>query len=176
MFRNLALLLILTSAVALTGCASNASSQQMTYKINSTERLKNTKLANNISISSVSGGHETNPLLASSINDENFEIALKDSLKEAHLYQKLNDGTYQLNAHLVKLDKPLIGINLKVTCQVHYTLKDKTKNNVIYNKDITSDYTATMSDSPIAITRMKIANEGAARNNIKAFILDLYRL
>ncbi|MFZ2314532.1 MAG: hypothetical protein WAW86_02595 [Gammaproteobacteria bacterium] len=176
MLKNIAALLIISSSIVLTGCASNASSEQMTYQVSPSAKPQNTRLADNIDVSQVTGGHETNPLLASNINDENFQIALKESLKKASLYNKINDGKYQLNAHLVKVDRPLFGINLKVICQVHYTLKDNKLSKTIYDKDVTSEYTATIHDSAIALTRLKMANEGAARNNIKQLIEDLYKL
>lgn len=167
--------LILSLSLVLTGCASNATVGGMTYKDQMTGKPKNASLVDNVGISSVTGGHETNPLWASQINNKNFEQALEASLKNADLYNKVN-GKYQLKATLIKLKQPLLGLDLQVVCQAHYTIQNVAVNKVIYDKDITTTYTATFKDSPIAITRLKLANEGAARENIKQLIADLYQL
>ena len=164
------------SAMQLTGCASNASSELMTYSYKGSQKPANVELVKNINVSQVVGGHETNPLWASKINNENFKVALEQSLKNANLYNEVNKGNFQLNANLVKLEQPLLGFNLTVTCQVHYKLQNVKSNSIIYDKDITTSYTAKLSDSFVAIERLKMANEGAARANIQKLIDDLYRL
>ena len=169
-------ILVIFAAFELSGCASNASIEQMTYNNNTTEKPNKVALINNISIPTVTGGKETNPLWTSQINNENFKQALEASLQKANLYHMVNGEKYQLTANLLNLDQPFMGLDLKVTLQVHYNLQDKKSNQIIFNKNITSSYTATFSDSPVAITRLKIANEGAARENIQQLIKELYHL
>ena len=176
MLKNITGLLIITTALELTGCASNASVDQMVYKSNTSEKPQKVTLVNNIAVSTVTGGTETNPLWISKINDANFKSALEQSLQQANLYHVINGEKYQLQANLLKVEQPFIGLNFKVVCYAHYKLKDKKSNKVIFDKDITSSYTATFNDSPIGMVRLKIANEGAARENFQKLIKELYHL
>lgn len=81
-----------------------------------------------------------------------------------------------MTATLIKLQQPFIGLNLTVNCQVKYNLTNRNTNEMVYNKTINSTYTATFSDSALAVQRLRLANEGAARENIRQFIMDLYSL
>lgn len=176
MQKKIIALFLIACSFELTGCATNASVDQMVYKNNRVEKPKHTEFVDNVAVKDVVGGSETNPLLASQINNEGFKSALEESLKQAGLFHKLNGERYLLKANLIKLDQPLLGLNLKVVCQVHYTIDDIKLNKTIYDKTITSEYIATFGDSAIAIKRLKMANEGAARKNIEQLINDIYRL
>lgn len=81
---------------------------------------------------------------------------------------------FVLNVNLIKLKQPLLGLKYKVIAEINYKLQDVKLKKLVFNKTITSSYTATLSDSPIGIKRMRLANEGAARANIEQLIKDLY--
>ena len=51
-----------------------------------------------------------------------------------------------------------------------YEVIDKQSGKTIFDQNIPADHTATFGDSPFAIQRLRLANEGAAKNNIAAFI------
>jgi hypothetical protein len=169
-------LLTIGSVLVLAGCASNAATDQMVSSYVVTQPPKNKKLIQNITVSQVTGGRETNPLWMSKINNDNFKAALVQSLQEANLYHQLDGANYSLAATLIRLHQPFIGINYTVVCEVNYLLKNIANDETVYNKNITTSYTAKFSDSPIAVIRLKKANEGAARANIKQLIDDLYQL
>ncbi len=168
--------LILAGSLTLVGCASNADINQMTSANKPVEQVRNHNLVNNIAVEQVIGGKETNPLWTSQINNTNFKEALIRSLKIANLYQDVSGAKYKLDANLIKLGQPLFGFNLTVDCQVHYSLLDVQSNRKIFDKDITTSYTAKLNDSLYAPARLKIANEGAARKNIQEFIKEIYQL
>ena len=177
MLRNVLCLVMLVSFCMLNGCASNSGSAEMAYSgVEANKKPRDPALSHAITVSDVTGGQETNPLLSSQISNENFKEALKLSLEKANLHSNSLGGKYKLNAKLIKLDQPFLGLDLTVTAQVHYILKNSKTNQVIYNKNIDSSYTAKVSDSYVAITRLKMANEGAARANIQNLIEDLYGL
>lgn len=170
----------ISSCIFLAGCATNASFERMTYMIptSSDQKPKNPKLIRNITVANVEGGHETNPLWTSQINNENFKKALEVSLHDANLYavNSKQPSRYQLSANLISIDQPLIGFDLTVNSKIHYELNDLKLNKIIYSKDINSTHTATVSDSFIAIDRLKIANEGSGKNSIKQLINELYQI
>jgi len=156
----------------LSGCASPAQVGGMTAThIDLAKAAANTQTKNNISLNNVSGGSETNPLWVSKVADADFKLALEKSLKDAMLLSStVNDSKYLLEVKLVSLDQPLFGLDLQVTAIVEYILKTKSTGQVIYIKTLTTPFTATFSDSAIAIQRLRIANEGAVRNNIEQIV------
>lgn len=167
--------MLMSGCIFLSGCATNADTSQMTVAPVMPQKIKNQALLNNVNVSSVKGGHETNPLWMSQINNANFEEALKNSLRYARLYQN-NNAKYNLDVNLIELKQPYIGLNYTVECQAHYRLQNVDSNKIIFDKDITSSYTAKFQDSLYAVTRLKMANEGAARANINEFIQEVYLL
>ncbi|MGB6976179.1 MAG: hypothetical protein WBE18_01790 [Gammaproteobacteria bacterium] len=169
-------LLLILMSLMLCGCATGASVDQMIPHGIPTLKPKNVSLANNITVNQTLGGHETNPLWTSQISNANFKAALIQSLQQANLYHQFNGSGYALNATFVRLQQPFLGVSLTVRCTVNYVLENLKTNKVIYSRRIATSYTATFSDSPLATTRLRMANEGAARENIKELITDLYQL
>ena len=159
----------------LSGCASPAQVGGMTAThIDVTKAAANVQTKNNISLNNVSGGSETNPLWVSKVADADFKLALEKSLKDALLLSgTVNDSKYLLEVKLISLDQPLFGLDLQVTAIAEYNLKSKSTGQIIYSKTFTTPFTATFSDSVIAIQRLRIANEGAVRNNIEQVIDSL---
>jgi hypothetical protein len=172
MLKKLLLIIFVIVSIQLSGCATNAAPERMTASPPVNQKLQNKSLANNITLRTVSGGHETNPLLTSQVDDEGFKQAIIASLKNSRLYG--GDAKYALDVNLLKLKQPFLGFDLTVTCQAHYLLQDETSNQIIFDKDLTTSYTATVSDAFVAIERLKMANEGAVRANIAEFIKQLY--
>ena len=80
---------------------------------------------------------------------------------------------YLLEVKLISLDQPLFGLDLKVTATTEYTLKEKTTDKIVYSGTFSTPFTATFSDSAIAIQRLRMANEGAVRNNIEKIVDEL---
>jgi hypothetical protein len=148
----------------------------MTYFQQSEKHPQNKALVNGVTVAGVTGGHETNALWISKINNDNFKAALYQSLQSANLSHVYDGAKHRLSAQILDVDQPLAGLDLTVTCKVNYKLLSVKKNKVVYDKDITTSYTATFSQAPIAGMRLQMANEGAARLNIKKFIDDLYKL
>ncbi|MFM9912842.1 MAG: hypothetical protein ACKVN9_04845 [Methylophilaceae bacterium] len=167
-------LLILT----LTGCATPAAIDQMSArKIDTSKIAKQTDLKNNLSIKKVTGGEVTNPMWLSKIDNENFKAALEQSLKAASLLVADKDqGKYLLDVKLVSVEQPFMGLDLKVTATVEYTLEEKSSGKKVFSKKIATPFTATFSDAALAFVRLKIANEGAARENIEAIVDELLKL
>jgi hypothetical protein len=147
----------------------------MTYTHYSGEKPKNKNFLQAISVTEVHGGHTINPLLASEISNANFKAALTKSLQNAQLYQKITPGKYSLKATILRFERPLVGLDFKSSLTVNYKLYTANKEKPLFDKTISSSYIAKVSDSLIGVTRLKIANEGAARENIKQLIRDLYR-
>ena len=93
------------------------------------------------------------------------------------MFNKIVAGSkYQLTADLTRLDQPMAGFDLTVGSTVRYSLIETRTRKEIYARVIQISYTAKMSDALIASLRLKLANEGAVKANIEAFVNDLIAL
>jgi len=151
------------------GCAAPADPEAM--KPTTVTQMK-TKAAyrSAIQVTSVEGGKQTNPAWISNISNDDFKLALEDTLESIGYHSKT--GKLQLNVKLVSVEQPLVGFNLTVTTVVEYNLV-RSDGRSVFRKTITAPYTAAFSESALAVTRLKKANEGSVRANIEAFITAL---
>lgn len=161
---------------ALAGCASPATVTGMVSHQLPSMPMQTKALENNVAMDQVVGGESTNPMWLSEVGTQAFKQALVQSLQVSHLYGDLSHSHYHLNASLLELKKPFIGLNLTDTCKVHYQLINATTHKTVFDKDITNQYTAKFSDALLAVERLRLANEGAVRTNIQELISDLYAL
>jgi hypothetical protein len=67
---------------------------------------------------------------------------------------------------LVSVDQPLVGFDMTVTTTVTYTLLDPAGNQV-WSKSVSAPHTATVSDAFLGVERLRLANEGSAKENIR---------
>ena len=176
--KNLYDVLGITLAILITGCASPARVDQMTASGGLSRTVaQDSPLKGSIGIKEVTGGRETNPMWVSSVSSVDFESALEDSLLSAGLLNPVpSSGRFQLIADLVRLDQPMFGFDLTVTATVRYSVVERRTGKEIYSRVIPTPFTATVSDAFLAVTRLKIANEGTIKKNIEALIAELVKL
>jgi hypothetical protein len=136
-----------------------------------------------VTVAPVTGGKETSPLWTSQVGNAEFQEALARSLiatKLASVDILSNpgavNGRYRLEAVLQSLQQPLMGFDLTVTATVAYKLTDIATGAVVYESTLVTPATATMSDTLIAVERLKLANEKAIRANLTKLIGELYAL
>jgi hypothetical protein len=126
----------------------------------------------------VSGGKETSKMGASQISDDAFATALKGSIEDAGLFRKVSaeGARYRLTGFIGKVDQPMMGFSMTVKMEVSYTLKDMQAGTTVWTKDIESEYTAKASAAFAGVERLRLANEGAARENIRQAVTELTAL
>jgi len=159
--------------VFLYGCASGAKYENMAYT-ESSDLKYDQELKNSVGVSAVDGGKKTNPLWTSEISNEAFQEAVKLSLSSQGLLSE--SGRYQLTIKLIEVDQPIFGLDFEVTTHVNYVLTDTKNNKVVLNDVVVAPYTATIGDAFVAMKRLRLANEGSGRNNIKGFLEKLSAL
>jgi hypothetical protein len=168
-------LLIVLSVAVLAGCATPAAVEQMAVALPITQT--NPALKNSVGVADVTGGRETNPMWTSQVSSDGFRRALEQSLENAGMLSRIAvGGKYQLKADLTRVDQPLMGFDMTVTSTVRYSLIDTQSRKEVYARVIQVSYTASVSDAFIGSQRLKLANEGAVKGNIQAFINDLLAL
>jgi hypothetical protein len=170
MKKLLAVFSIVIAATYLQGCASGATVTGMTSsKANAAAKLR---FPGNISVADAEGGKQTNPLWTSQVGSQEFEDALTGSLKNNGMLAS-GQGAYVLKPTLQRLQQPLFGMDFTVTADVLYVLKDAASGKDVMYETISSSHTATISDAVAGIKRLRLANEGAIRNNIDALLRRL---
>lgn len=171
------LFLATISLAVLTGCATPARMEQMVAQAQPAQRVIKTPLRDNVAVTEVTGGKETNPMWMSNVASGEFERALETSLRDVGLLSNGKQvGKYILVAHMEKLDQPFVGVSMTVTASVQYTVIERATRKEILKKTIAVPYTAGFGDAFMATERLKLANEGAIRVNIENLIKELFAL
>jgi hypothetical protein len=154
------------------GCATASKSSAMI----AAPEAPVTKHAGSVSVA-VSGGADTSSLGASNIANADFAEAIKASITQSGLFAKLAGGAdpadYQLEVNIVRLDRPTFGLSFTVNLETTWRLLHRGDAKPVWEKAITSTFTAKVGDAFAGVTRLRLANEGAARANIKDAIAQI---
>ncbi len=121
-----------------------------------------------VEVRSVTGGAMMNVLTQPGVSNEPLKEALEASLR-ANGYLASSGAKYFIDAEIRNLDQPIIGLDLNVSAVVTY----KVSGAASASYPIRSEGKATFADSPIAVDRLRIANERAMQDNIRQFLLAL---
>ncbi|GIC79073.1 hypothetical protein [Moritella sp. F3] len=164
--------LVIATCLYLVGCASGAQVENMVYQ--GEQKSYPAVVQNNLALSSVTGGEDTNAAWTSEISDVAFSDAIKESLLEQGLFSE--KGKYQLSARIVDVEQPLFGLDMTVTTKVKYTLTDTVSGKVILDEAVEAPHTATFGDAFSGVARLQMANEGSGKKNIEALLNKLAEL
>jgi hypothetical protein len=118
---------------------------------------------------SVAGGRETNPMWTSQVSSEDFRRALETSLQRHRVFSRVirNAGAdYQLSVTLVRLKQPFAGFDMTVAAEVMWRLTSNS-GRVVWQQTTNQSYKATVGDALVGVNRLRLANEGTIRENIK---------
>jgi len=130
----------------------------------------NPKYRNAMAVRSVTGGQVMNALTIMGVANEPFQAALESSLAANGYLARSGTPKYYIDAKIVNLDQPLIGLDLDVTASVSYEVSGA---GAAATYPVRTTARATFSDSPIAADRMRVANERAMQANIRQFLQGL---
>jgi hypothetical protein len=171
LFQRPSLWLVLLASCLLAGCASPARPTQMTA-----QKVPHAAVAQEPVVVSVQGGDQTNPLWVSKISNEGFSAALVESLKQTGLFKSIDtsgDAAYRLTTTIEDLEQPIMGLDMTVSLRIDWLLVRTTDGQSLWHDKILSTYTATVGDSFDGALRLRLANEGAARQNIEQGLAKL---
>lgn len=162
----------LLGVVVVSACASPAEMQSMVVVRQPAQAVApGSPFRNALTVARVQGGEETNPLWTSQVDNASFLGALRESLERNDLLAAAPaSARFDLFAVLGSLDQPLFGLDLSVNSNVNYRVVERTTGSIWFSDTVVGSYTATFGDSPLAIQRLRLANEGSIRENIKKFI------
>jgi len=163
----------LAAALLAGACAAPAGVSPMTARADGeTSPPADPALARAVCVERVDGGKKTNPLWVSEVDNSSFLRALEGSLDSHGLLAKPPAiCRYGVEAHLLGLSQPYVGFDVEVTANVNYRVRKPGDPEPYLLRTERSAYTARFTpDRVLWATRLRLANEGAARKNIRNFI------
>ena len=166
-------IIFLIFALYLSGCARMATPATKEGMV-VTNYMAPKQTGENIFVKKSTGGSMTMPYLISTIPNDNFTEAVKESLLNSKAFTALSTNwgdDWGLEIEIRDVDQPMFGSDLTVTTDIKYALYLKGKK--VYETNIREPGTATSGDSAWAVERVRIANEYSGRANIKKFIAEL---
>ncbi|TCM77343.1 hypothetical protein [Rhodovulum steppense] len=110
------------------------------------------------------------PGWAPELSDGTFRAALENALRQAGIMAP--GGVRTLEATVLQVDQPPSETSTtKVVLTVHYLLRDVTGRPVLERR-VTSGYTATIAQAVQGVDRLRVAREGAMRQNIDVLLRE----
>jgi len=158
-------LLIAFIIVWLAGCASPARKEAIVVD----DAFLNITHPFSVNVSA-SGGGETESIGYTNISNADLAGAVEDSIVKTRLFSEVvKDGKadYKLSIFLVSMSKPMFGMNFKIDMEMAWSLVNAKTGEAVWRESIRSSHTATMGDAFAAVTRIRIAIEEAAEENIR---------
>lgn len=116
---------------------------------------------------SVSGGADTAEGLA--ISNAALESALHQAIDGSKLFSQVvkgNGGDYMLTANVFSVNQPMFGMAMTVKIETGWTLTRVSNNKIVWQEAIRSEHTSTPGEAFAGVTRVRLATEGAVKNNI----------
>ncbi|MEM9100291.1 MAG: hypothetical protein AAGC79_17400 [Pseudomonadota bacterium] len=168
--RFIAKAIFLTLALGIvSACAQGARPTALVAEVtNATLLPEGSPLAASVEVGTVSGGEETNPAWKSNVSTEAFETALNQSLAVTALLAP-QGGPLKVDAELIELDQPIVGLSMTVTSTARYMVTDAA-GATVFDETIITPHTAEFSEAFLGVERLRLANEGSMKKNISRFI------
>ena len=173
--KKFMIILIAVFAGVVSGCATGAVYTKMVPPDYSIQKKQPYIVA-----VQTSGGKETNPAWVSQISSESFKEALVESINKSGAFSTIviaDHADYMLDVDIVDLAQPWWGgIDMTVTMTAEWKLTSMKDKVVVFQENITKPYKAAFGDALLAVERLRMANEGAARENIREGLKKLSEL
>lgn len=172
--KHLPMRIALSSLIALVGCATPAQPERMVPQQPATQTLRpSSMLRSAIFLAKVGGGEETNPALVSKVGSKELEDALRASLGQYGALSADTMAAFQLDVFLIELKQQTSGFAMTVDSFVRYKLTRTRDRKIMMDDIVTASHKATVDDALYGPKRLQLANEGAIRANIEAFLKEL---
>ena len=164
----------LAGCLALSACAEPAKRENMQVAALTDPAGLNPALAGAVCVGEVKGGEETDPLLQSEVDDAGFRGALVASMRNQGLLAGSDDACgYRVDANILGVGQPIAGLDMTVTAYVNYTVIDRASGDPYLLATVTTPHTARFGEAFLGMDRLRMANEGAVRANIREFLTRL---
>lgn len=164
LLQKVALVVIIPITAGIMGCASPANRESMSLPSFTTSKQFN----KSVSVV-VFGGSDTGAMDSTNISDGEFKASIEDAITKSKLFREVTRGSnsdVDLQVSITSLSKPSFGFTFEVSMEAGWILTRRSDKSILIKKSIKSAGKATTSDALIAVTRIQMAVERAAQNNI----------
>jgi hypothetical protein len=168
--------LLAAGLMALAGCATPAQMAGMVPdEFDAARAHADSPFRASVTVERVGGGEAPDPMMVySAVGGEQLEGALREALmKFDYLSADDERARFRLQAFLVDMRRPGVGLTLTATALVRYKLTRASDGSVIYDDVLTASATRTVDDAFVGVERARMAVEGAIRTNIAEFLAAL---
>jgi hypothetical protein len=159
---------------AIVGCASPANKDEMAPK----NFVTSQKFTSSVNVKTT-GGSETGAMDSSNISDEDLKAAIEKTITESGLFSNVVDiggANYLLAVSITSLTKPSFGLTFTVNLETAWILTNLADKKIVFRKAIMTSGSATFGDAAAAVSRLRIAVERAAEQNIAQGLTEISAL
>jgi len=164
LFRCVIVIPLTIAVLGITGCASPANRESMSPPSFTTSKHFN----KTVSVM-ILGGSATGTMESTNISDEEFKASIEDAINKSKLFREIakdSNSDFDLQVNIFSLSKPSFGFTFEVQMEAGWVLSKKSDKSILMKKSIQSIGRATAGDALIGVTRIRMAVERAAQNNI----------
>jgi len=125
------------------------------------------------------GGRKTEAWRKARVSDTVFLDALRQSLEKSGVFARVvtnENADYLLDVFIEDVQEPTTGLDVTVSLEAQWTVKNLKNGKIEYKETIATPYTTTAGEAMVGAQRLQLASEGAARENIREGILRISRL
>lgn len=125
------------------------------------------------------GGSDTDSMGKSQISNDALKQAVVAAINQSKAFSSVvegKNGDYTLAVNLISLTQPSFGFSFTVGMEMGWTLTRVDSGVVVWRESIKSEHTASATDAFAGTTRLRMATEGAARNNVAAGLTKISAL
>lgn len=126
-----------------------------------------------------SGGTETSASGKPQVSDTELQQAVATAVTQTKTFSRVVDGKngdYILTVNVFSLTQPSFGFSFTVGAEVGWTLTRADNGAKVWQESIKSEHTVGVAEAFVGVTRLKLATEGAIRNNVKQGLVKLSAL
>jgi hypothetical protein len=162
--RFLGVVVVAAAVAGLAGCAAPAHRENMAVEAVATTK----KLPYSVKVEA-RGGADTGVMDSSNVANADLKAAIETSIAKSNLFRQVVQGPggdYELMVTITEMSKPVFGASFTVKMEAAWSLVKASDKSVVMRKVVKSENTASMGESIVAVTRLRLAVEGAVRKNI----------
>jgi hypothetical protein len=116
------------------------------------------------------GGGETDAAGYTNISNQDLAGAIEESIINSGLFSSVikdDSADYKLSVYLISMTKPMFGFSFTIDMEMSWSLVNMETGNAVMRESIKSSHTTTAGEAFAAVTRIRMAVEGAAQDNIR---------
>jgi hypothetical protein len=165
------LVALLFAALMFTGCASPTNPVAMVP----VDYVPGKVQPYSVSVN-VTGGQDTSALDKSNVADADLKTAIEETILKTKAFKqlvKVGDADYELSAAVITVNQPMMGFSFTVKTDLAWKLRKVGGDSAVWRKVIQSEHTTNAGEAFAGVVRLRMATEGAIKNNIESALKEI---